>query len=325
MPHARRRPPKRAFAKLDRMLKIEPADIRSPQQIQVRLSLSMPPQPQLLGLPAPFTAGQPFHLHQDHCSLHNRCTVGTIAFARFSGFGVQPRPSPDTNLAIASILRDMLCGRFVPARRVFEVKLLAVYKGPSHGAVFWRLRVGVKSPSGVQSHKDSLQDFSEVVRDRSRHRRRTAAPRGSQPPVRGRDPLAPSPARRPRRWRLAREERAVHPPAPPTSRARNRARRPIGRPIPPQWAGQRSDGTDGNNTRVRDWLRRRCGAKRSGPPRRPAVGGRIRPVRADAGQADLAMSRRRGYLCSRLRRGCPNPVGGRARGSDALAKKMSRR
>src|SRR5215216_4051029 len=125
------------------MFQIEAAYIGTPQQIQVRLSLSVPPQPEPFGLAPALAAWQPFYLHQDHRSPHDGGAVATISFARLSRLGVQPRPGPHLHLAVASVLCEVLCRRFVPALWVLEVELLAMYERSPNRSSFQRRRVGV--------------------------------------------------------------------------------------------------------------------------------------------------------------------------------------
>src|SRR5215203_6657311 len=166
MAHPRRRPAQGLFHEAYRVFDVEPATVRLPEQVEVHLTLSVPPLPQLLRL-----AGLPrqlAHLDQDHGTLHHGCPLAPVTLAYPPGLRVQSRPTPDAHRAVVVSFAAMFTGRLRPTRGVFELKLLAMAARASHRPRLALLRGCVEDPVGVQPdqdlHRASFQSALEFHR-----------------------------------------------------------------------------------------------------------------------------------------------------------------
>src|SRR5215218_3737357 len=93
--HPRRGPAQGLFHEAYRVFEVEPATVRPPDEVEIRLALPAPPKPQLLRLAS--LPGQLAHLDQDHGALHHGCPLAPVALAYASGLRVQTAPRPDAH------------------------------------------------------------------------------------------------------------------------------------------------------------------------------------------------------------------------------------
>ena len=70
------------------MLQIETPDVRSPEQIEVRLTFAVPPQPQNPRLAPPLATGQTLDLHQDERTDHDGQGSATASLLVVPDFGM---------------------------------------------------------------------------------------------------------------------------------------------------------------------------------------------------------------------------------------------
>src|SRR4051812_47504334 len=107
MAHSWGGPPQTLFEKAEGMLQIEAPHIRSPKQVELWLSSTVPPQPQLLGLSTPLAVWQAPYLHQNQrTSNYGAGTTGS-AHGMILDFGMQPRPSAHAHHPISWIFQAM--------------------------------------------------------------------------------------------------------------------------------------------------------------------------------------------------------------------------
>jgi hypothetical protein len=108
----------------DSVFEVEPAAVRLPEEVEIRLALPAPPQSQLLGLAG--LPGQLAHLDQDHIGSHDGRSLAPVALPYAPGLGVQPQQAPDAHRAVIVALAAVLGRRLRPTRAILEVELLAV-------------------------------------------------------------------------------------------------------------------------------------------------------------------------------------------------------
>src|SRR5215217_4973800 len=103
MTHSRRCPSQGLFEKAEGMLQVEAPHISSPDEVEIGLSLTMPPQPQHARLSPPLAARQPLHLYQHKRPNHDgqRPTAAT-PFVR-SDLRMQVRPGAHAHRSVASV------------------------------------------------------------------------------------------------------------------------------------------------------------------------------------------------------------------------------
>src|SRR3712207_3704284 len=106
------------------MFEVEPAAVCLPEDVEICIALPAPPQPELLGLAG--LPGELANLHQDHGAAHDGRPFAPVALSYAPGLRVQPRPRPNTHLAVVFAVAAMLAGGLRPTRRVFEIELVAV-------------------------------------------------------------------------------------------------------------------------------------------------------------------------------------------------------
>ncbi len=123
VPDARHGPAQCSFEELHGVFHIEPAGLGLPKGVEIRLSGTVPPHPELLRLATPLPAREPLDLNQDDGAPNDGRGFRTVAFDRLSGLGMQLRPRPYAHPAVAGILCAPLGGGFVPGPRVLRANL----------------------------------------------------------------------------------------------------------------------------------------------------------------------------------------------------------
>lgn len=174
------------------VLQVKASDVSFPEQAEIR-SHSLwagPPQPQLLRLAPPLTSGQPFDLHQNERTNHDRQgSAAAPAFVR-PDFGVHLLPSSHAHSTVAGVLAFVLYGGFGPGLWIGALHLRSVAAWPSGvGGRLGEARIGVEAAARSQADKDlawtSFQPLLELhgvvagVEDEKRHVCRTALHCGS--------------------------------------------------------------------------------------------------------------------------------------------------
>jgi hypothetical protein len=152
MAHSWGGPPQTLFEKAEGMLQIEAPHVRPPEQVQLRLSRTVPPQPQLLGLSTPLAAWQAAYLHQHKRAPNDGARAAGSACGMILDFGVQPRPSAHAHHPISHIFAAMFCGGCRPSVRLLCVQLRTV-AGLTSCPSRWE-RIGVEAAPGPQPHED---------------------------------------------------------------------------------------------------------------------------------------------------------------------------
>src|SRR5215208_7228091 len=152
MTHPRRCPSQSLFEKAEGMLQVEAPHISSPDEVEIGLSLTMPPQPQHARLSPPLAARQPLHLYQHKRPNHDgqRPTAAT-PFVR-SDLRMQVRPGAHAHRSVASVLTRVFRRSFGPGARIRTLHLGPVTTWPSSGCRWTsEARIGVEATPRSQT------------------------------------------------------------------------------------------------------------------------------------------------------------------------------
>src|SRR3954469_7784252 len=93
MTHPRGGPSQSLFEKAEGMLQVEASDVSSPDEVEIGLPLTVPPQPQNARLASPLATGQPLDLYQHKRPDHDgKRSAATTAFVH-PDLGMYLRPA----------------------------------------------------------------------------------------------------------------------------------------------------------------------------------------------------------------------------------------
>src|SRR5215212_1948065 len=100
------------------MLQVEASHVSSPDELEVRFSLTMPPQPQNARLAPPLAPGQSLELYQHDRPDHDgQRSAATTAFMR-PDLRMHLRPGTHAHRPVAGVLACVLRGGLWPGARI---------------------------------------------------------------------------------------------------------------------------------------------------------------------------------------------------------------